>query len=70
MPETILDVYCSNLYALSSFYDGDFPFDAWEEAFDNWLRAQVAEASNIRDSSHVVENHIPEEVADNGESCT
>jgi len=37
MPETVEDVYSNNLYCMSWFYNGVFPFDIWEEDYDNWL---------------------------------
>jgi len=58
MPKTVMDVYCSNLYALSWFYNGDFPFDEWEEAFDNWLRAEASKAMNISDGIQEVEDRV------------
>jgi len=39
--EITLDVYSNNLYCLSWFYNGAFPYDTWEEKYDNSLCEQV-----------------------------
>ena len=38
------DVYASNLYALSIFYDGEYPFDRYEEELEEWLYKKSFEA--------------------------
>ena len=35
--ETVEDVYFNNLYAMSWFYDGIYPFDTYEEQMDSYL---------------------------------
>ena len=35
--ETVDNVYSNNLYALSWFYDGIYPFDSYEEQMDSYL---------------------------------
>jgi len=44
MPETVDDVYNSNLYCMSWFYGGALPFDAFELEYEEWLSEQVLEA--------------------------
>jgi hypothetical protein len=41
LPETMEDVYNNNLYAMSWFYEGCYPFDTWEDNYDHWLYDQV-----------------------------
>jgi hypothetical protein len=41
MPETVGEVYNKNLYCMSWFYDGCYPFDSWEENYENWLAEQA-----------------------------
>ena len=41
MPETVDDVYNKNMYSMSWFYDGCYPFDTWEDNYDHWLYDQV-----------------------------
>jgi hypothetical protein len=41
MPQTIDDVYINNLYALSWFYDGCYPFDSYEDENDTYLYTQA-----------------------------
>jgi hypothetical protein len=36
-PETVDDVYVSNLYAISWFYGGVYPFDSYEAAKDSYF---------------------------------
>ena len=40
-PETMEDVYNMNLYSMSWFYEGCYPFDTWEDNYDHWLYDQV-----------------------------
>ena len=35
LPKTLFNVYHNNLYCMSWFYNGVFPFDCWEEDYDN-----------------------------------
>ena len=49
MPETVDDVYNKNMYSLSWFYDGGYPFDTWEENYDQWLYEQVCVAMSEGD---------------------
>jgi hypothetical protein len=37
MPETVQDVYYSNVYALSWFYDDVYPFDSYKFQQDSFL---------------------------------
>jgi hypothetical protein len=41
MPESADDVYNNNVYSMSWFYHGCFPFDSWEENYENWLYDEV-----------------------------
>jgi hypothetical protein len=41
MPETVDDVYINNLYALSWFSDGCYPFDSYEDEKDTYLYTQA-----------------------------
>jgi hypothetical protein len=41
LPETMEDVYNKNLYSMSWFYEGCYPFDTWEDNYDHWLYDQV-----------------------------
>jgi hypothetical protein len=41
LPETMEDVYNTNLYSMSWFYEGCYPFDTWEDNYDHWLYDQV-----------------------------
>lgn len=41
LPETVEDVYNKNLYTMSWFYDGCYPFDSWEANYDNFLSQQA-----------------------------
>ena len=38
------DVHASNLYALSIFYNGEYPFDRYEEELEEWLYKKSLEA--------------------------
>ena len=49
MPETVDDVYNKNMYNLSWFYEGCYPFDTWEENYEQWLYDQVYNAMIERD---------------------
>ena len=40
MPETVGEVYNKHLYCMSWFYDSCYPFDSWEENYENWLCEQ------------------------------
>jgi len=60
-PKTTLDVYSSNLYCLSWFYDGAFPYDTWEEEYDNNLCEQAF--------SIMYAAHTRERPADSSESA-
>lgn len=48
MPETVGEVYNKYLYCMSWFYDSCYPFDSWEENYENWLCEQAFLA--IRDA--------------------
>lgn len=37
MPETLGEVYNKHLYCMSWFYDSCYPFDSWEQNYENWL---------------------------------
>lgn len=49
IPETVEDVYNKNMYNLSWFYEGYYPFDQWEENYEQWLYDQVCNAMLDRD---------------------
>lgn len=42
-PKTVDDVYNSNIYSISGFYQDDYPFDKWEEEYETWLYMQTWE---------------------------
>lgn len=35
------DVYDQNMYCMSWFYDGGYPFDQWELNYEDWLYERV-----------------------------
>jgi hypothetical protein len=37
LPDTVDDAYYRNMYTISWFYDGHYPFDTWEDNYDQWL---------------------------------
>ena len=41
MPETVGEVYNKHLYYMSWFYVSCYPFDSWEENYENWLCEQA-----------------------------
>ena len=41
MPESVDDVYHNNMYSMSWFYEGCYPFDTWEDNYEQWLYDQV-----------------------------
>jgi hypothetical protein len=41
MRETVDDVYMSNIYAMSWFYNGAYPFDSYEADKDSYLYEQA-----------------------------
>ena len=41
LPETMEDAYNKNLYSMSWFYKGCYPFDNWKDNYDHWLYDQV-----------------------------
>lgn len=41
LPETVDDDYYNNMYCISWFYEGHYPFDTWEENYDQWLYDQI-----------------------------
>lgn len=41
MPDTVEELYNKNLYCMSWFYDSCYPFDSWEDKYDNWLCEQA-----------------------------
>jgi len=47
IPKTLDDVYAENLYCLSWFYSGVYPFDSWEADFDEYLRREVQATLNV-----------------------
>jgi len=44
MPENVDEVYNSNLYCMSWFYNGALLFDTFELQYENWLAEQVFQA--------------------------
>lgn len=46
---SIDDVYNQNMYCMSWFYNGCYPFDQWEANYENWLYEQVCSAMFKRD---------------------
>lgn len=49
--DTMEDVYNKNLYSMSWFYEGCYPFDTWEDNYNHWLYDQVFFA--MRHGDHV-----------------
>lgn len=41
-PETADDKYNKNMYTMSCFYHGEYPFDSWEEEYDHYLYVEVS----------------------------
>lgn len=41
IPETVDEVYHSNMYCLSWFYEGAYPFENFDEEYENWLAEEV-----------------------------
>ena len=39
--ETVEDVYLNNLYAMSWFYDGIYPFNSYKEEMDSYLYEEM-----------------------------
>lgn len=52
MSESVDDVYHKNMYSMSWFYEGCYPFDTWEGNYEHWLYDQVLLA--MIDGEHVV----------------
>jgi len=46
LPETLNDVYSGQLYCMSWFYIGIYPFDSWELEYDDYLRGEVQNEFN------------------------
>lgn len=41
LSESVDDEYYSNMYCMSWFYSGHYPYDTSEENYDQWLYDQV-----------------------------
>ena len=52
MTESVDDVYHKNMYSMSWFYEGCYPFDTWEDNYEHWLYDQVLLA--MIDGEHVL----------------
>jgi len=37
VPESMHDVYHSNLYYMLWFYEDEYPFERWDNEYDSWL---------------------------------
>lgn len=47
-----VDEYHENLYCMSWFYDGLFPFENWECAYEEWLGELGVDAMDGKDAAH------------------